>query len=123
MLKLAGNSSRVLYELTLVLLKIRHSGEERWNAERVERVIALAVRWGEKHNVPLVCDEFGVYRTFAPTNARLRWIEDVRTALERHGLGWTMWDYAGDFGVAVKKEGRATPHPQTIAALGLQAAK
>jgi hypothetical protein len=34
-----------------------------------------------------------------------------------------MWDYAGNFGVAVKKDGRATPDPQTVAALGLQAAK
>ena len=109
--------------MTLVLLKIRHSGEERWNAERVEGVVALAARWGERHNVPLLCDEFGVYRAFAPTTARLRWIEDVCTALERHGLGWTMWDYAGNFGVAVKKEGVATPDPQTIAALGLPASK
>jgi endoglucanase len=102
---------------------LKQYGEERWNAEHIERVIALAARWAEKHNVPLLCDEFGVYRTFAPTTARLRWIEDVRTALERHGIGWTMWDYAGGFGVAVKKEGVASPDPQTIAALGLPASK
>jgi hypothetical protein len=34
-----------------------------------------------------------------------------------------MWDYAGGFGVAVKKDGVATPDSQTLAALGLQAAK
>lgn len=102
---------------------LRQYGEERWNAEHIERVIAQAVEWGRKRNVPLLCDEFGVYRNFAPVSARLHWIEDVRTALERHGIGWTMWDYAGDFGVALKKEGRATPDPQTVRALGLPAAK
>ncbi|MDT5121824.1 MAG: endoglucanase [Acidobacteriota bacterium] len=102
---------------------LKQYGEERWNAEHVKRVIEQAVEWAQKHNVPLVCDEFGVYRAFAPTTARLRWIEDVRTALERHGIGWTMWDYAGGFGVAVKKDGVATPDPQTIAALGLPASK
>lgn len=102
---------------------LKQYGEERWNAEHVERVIAQAVDWGLKHDVPLLCDEFGVYRAFAPMSARLRWIADVRTALERHGIGWTMWDYAGGFGVAVKKDGHAVPDPQTVAALGLPASK
>ncbi|MDQ3819266.1 MAG: glycoside hydrolase family 5 protein, partial [Acidobacteriota bacterium] len=99
---------------------LKQYGEERWNAERIEKLVALAALWGERHNVPLICDEFGVFRTYSPVNARLRWIEDVRTALERHGIGWTMWDYAGSFGVAVRKEGRAIPDPQTLAALGLK---
>jgi hypothetical protein len=98
-------------------------GEERWNAERIERTISLAADWGRKHNVPLTCNEFGVFRNFSPPASRLRWIEDVRTALERHGIGWAMWDYAGSFGVATKKDGSATPDPQTVAALGLRAPK
>jgi endoglucanase len=99
---------------------LRHYGEERWSAERVEKEIALADAWARKHNVPLVCNEFGVYRAFAPEAARLRWIEDVRTALERHGIGWAMWDYAGGFSVVIKKDGVATPDPRTVAALGLR---
>ncbi|MDQ3920565.1 MAG: glycoside hydrolase family 5 protein, partial [Acidobacteriota bacterium] len=94
-------------------------GEERWNAGRIERMVALADGWARKRGVPLTCNEFGVYRAFAPSDARLRWIEDVRAALERHRIGWTMWDYAGGFGVAVRKDGRAEIDPRTVAALGL----
>src|SRR2546421_5570426 len=102
---------------------LRAYGEERWNAERIERMVALAADWAQRRGVPLTCNEFGVYRTYSPVPARLRWIEDVRTALERHRIGWAIWDYADSFGVAVKREGRATPDPQTVAALGLQAQK
>ncbi|HEV3469475.1 MAG TPA: cellulase family glycosylhydrolase [Pyrinomonadaceae bacterium] len=98
---------------------LRQYGEERWDAARVEREIAPAVEWARKRGVPLVCDEFGAYRAFTPPAARLRWVEDVRKALERRGVGWTMWDYAGSFAVVLKKGGRATPDPQTLAALGL----
>jgi endoglucanase len=104
-------------------LALKAYGDERWNAERIERMISLAATWAEKRGVPLTCNEFGVYRAYSPPDARLRWIEDVRTALERHGIGWAMWDYAGGFGVAVRKDGRAEPDPQTAAALGLHAQK
>jgi endoglucanase len=43
----------------------------------------------------------------------------VRTALERHGMGWAMWDYSGSFGVVTKKDGRNIPDDVTIRALGL----
>jgi hypothetical protein len=98
-------------------------GDEHWDAERLERMIVLAADWAQKRGVPLTCNEFGVYRAYAPADARLRWIEDVRVALERHGIGWAMWDYAGGFGVAVRKDGRAEPDPQTADALGLHAQK
>jgi endoglucanase len=102
---------------------LRAYGEERWNAERIERLVALAADWARRRGVPLTCNEFGVYRTYSPTQARLRWIEDVRTALERHRIGWSLWDYADSFGVAVRKDGRATPDPQVTSALGLQTRK
>jgi aryl-phospho-beta-D-glucosidase BglC (GH1 family) len=103
-------------------------GDERWNAERIERMVAPAAEWARRRGVPLTCNEFGVYRAYTPPDARLRWIEDVRTTLERHGIGWAMWDYAGGFGVAVRRggraeEGHAEVDPQTVAALGLQAPK
>lgn len=99
---------------------LREYGEQRWGAARVEREIAPAVEWARRRGVPLTCNEFGVYRAYAPPEARLRWIEDVRRALERQGVGWTMWDYAGGFAVAPRAEGRATPDPKTLAALGLR---
>jgi len=40
-------------------------------------------------------------------------------ALERHNIGWAMWDYDGNFGVVTKKDGKTTLDEMTIKALGL----
>ena len=98
---------------------LRQYGEERWDASRVEREVAHAAAWGRRHNVPLTCNEFGAYRAYTPAEARLRWIADVRAALEKHRVGWAMWDYAGSFAVAPKRDGVAAPDRPTLAALGL----
>ena len=100
---------------------LKQYGEERWDAARVEREVAQAAEWARRRGVPLTCNEFGVYRMYTPAPDRLRWIADVRAVLERHGIGWAMWDYAGGFGVAVRKGGRAELDPDTAAALGLRA--
>ena len=79
---------------------IRKYGEERWNAERIRAQIEKAVEWSRAHGgLPLTCNEFGTYATYAPRMARLNWLRDVREALEAAGIGWAMWDYAGGFGV------------------------
>ncbi|HVF44321.1 MAG TPA: cellulase family glycosylhydrolase [Pyrinomonadaceae bacterium] len=99
---------------------LREYGEGRWDAARVEREIARAAGWARARGVALTCNEFGVYRAYSPPASRLRWIADVRAALERHRIGWAMWDYAGGFGVAVRKDGRAELDPETAHALGLR---
>jgi aryl-phospho-beta-D-glucosidase BglC (GH1 family) len=99
---------------------LKNYGAERWNAGHIEQEISRAADWARRHGVALTCNEFGTYRAFAPAADRARWIEDVRTALERHGIGWAMWDYAGGFAVVVKRDGTATPNPQTLTALGLR---
>jgi len=98
---------------------IVHYGLERWNASRVDAEIALAAAWGKRWNVPLTCNEFGVYRLDATPEDRAAWIHDVRTALEKYGIGWTMWDYAGGFSVVVRKDGTTTVDDVTLKALGL----
>ena len=42
----------------------------------------------------------------------------VRSTREKYGIGWTMWDYSGGFGVVVKQDGRAVPDELTVKALG-----
>ena len=101
---------------------LKFYGEERWGRERLDKEIGLAAAWARKHNVPLVCNEFGVYRAYAHEADRLRWLADVRSTLEKYDIGWAMWDYAGGFSVVVKKDGEAKPDPGTVAALGLRAA-
>ncbi|MFP4193261.1 MAG: glycoside hydrolase family 5 protein, partial [Candidatus Hydrogenedentota bacterium] len=45
---------------------IRDYGEERWNEERLRERIAEVAAWGEKHDVRLTCNEFGIYHARVP---------------------------------------------------------
>jgi endoglucanase len=101
-------------------LQIVQYGLDSWNADRVNAEIAMAAAWGKRWNVPVTCNEFGVYRAAAAPDDRLAWIRDVRMALEKNGMGWTMWDYAGGFSVVTTKDGARVPDQGTLAALGLK---
>jgi aryl-phospho-beta-D-glucosidase BglC (GH1 family) len=94
-------------------------GQDHWDASRIEAEINQAADWAKQRNVPLICNEFGVYRAYSDPHDREAWLKDVRTALERHEIGWTMWDYSGSFGVVTKRDGKATPDDATVRALGL----
>jgi endoglucanase len=95
-------------------------GQDHWDAARVEAEINQAAEWAKRNNVPLVCNEFGVFRNYSDPQDRGRWITDVRTTLERHNIGWAMWDYSGSFGVVTKKDGKAVLDENTVRALGLK---
>jgi aryl-phospho-beta-D-glucosidase BglC (GH1 family) len=99
-------------------LDVIRYGQDHWDASRVEADINQAADWAKQNGVPLICNEFGVFRRAEPQD-RLAWIKDVRTALERHNIGWAMWDYSGSFGVVTKKDGKAVADPDTVKALGL----
>jgi hypothetical protein len=98
-------------------------GEDRWDAKRIDLEIGKAAAWAAKYHVPLICNEFGTFRNFAPAADRAAWIRDMRAALEKYGIGWTMWDYAGGFGVVNKQNGHATPDAEVVKALGLASQK
>src|SRR5229473_340054 len=100
-------------------LAIIRYGQEHWDASRIDAEITQVAEWARQRGVPLVCNEFGVYRDYADPKDREAWIHDVRTSLERHGMGWTMWDYSGSFGVVTKKDGRNVPDEIVLRALGL----
>ena len=94
-------------------------GQDHWDASRIDTEINQAADWARRNNVPLICNEFGVYRHADPQD-RVAWIKDVRTALERHNIGWAMWDYSGNFGVVTKQNGKHALDPETVKALGLR---
>lgn len=100
------------------ILVIRY-GYDRWNRARIDAEFDEVAAWGKRWNVPLTCNEFGVYRQTANPQSRTAWISDVRSSLEQRGIGWTMWDYSGGFAVVVKKTGQPAPDELTIKALGL----
>ena len=100
-------------------LAVIRYGQDHWDASRMDADIDQVAEWARQRGVPVVCDEFGVYREYAEPRDREAWIRDVRTSLENHAMGWTMWDYSGSFGVVTKKNGRSVPDEITLRALGL----
>lgn len=101
-------------------------GLDHWDAARIAAEIGQAADWARHWNVPLTCNEFGVYRKDSDPQDRARWLHDVRTTLEHDGIGWNMWDFGGrdngqGFGVVNGgKEGPNTPDELTLEALGLK---
>jgi endoglucanase len=101
-------------------------GLDHWDAHRVAVEIGQAAEWAKHWNVPLTCNEFGVYRKDSDPQDRARWLHDVRTTLEQDGIGWNMWDFGArdngqGFGVVNgPKEGPNTADEVTLKALGLK---
>ncbi len=95
-------------------------GEDRWHAARIDRELGLAAEWAAKRRVYITCNEFGAFRKVAPAADRVTWVHDMRVALEKHGIGWTMWDYAGGFAAVNKTNGHAQQDPELLKALGLK---
>ena len=102
-------------------LQAIHYGLDRWNAARIDGEIGQVAAWAKRWSVPVTCNEFGVYRKTANPQDRAAWIFDVRTTLEKYGMGWTMWDYSGGFGVVTRQEGRpVVPDAVTVEAQGMK---
>jgi aryl-phospho-beta-D-glucosidase BglC (GH1 family) len=100
-------------------LAVMRYGTDRWNAARIDVEIHQVAEWARKKGVVVICNEFGVYRRIVDLRARAAWINDVRTALEKYGIGWAMWDYSGGFGVVTRQNGQSVADEMTVRALGL----
>jgi aryl-phospho-beta-D-glucosidase BglC (GH1 family) len=101
-------------------LGVMRYGADRWNEARISVDFDQVAAWAQHWNVPVVCNEFGVYRKTAKSEDRAAWLKDVRSSLEKRGIGWTMWDYSGGFGIVVKQNGQAKVDETTVKALGLK---
>jgi len=101
-------------------LQVIRYGHDHWDAARIDSEMKQAAEWARRRGVPLVCNEFGVYREYSDPRDRAAWLHDVRTALEHNGIGWAMWDYSGSFGVVTKKDGKAVADEEVLRALGMK---
>lgn len=101
------------------LFVIRY-GLDHWDASRIDAEIGQVADWARQRGVVIACNEFGVYRQYVDASDRARWISDVRSSLEKHNIGWTMWDYSGGFGVVTRQDGKAVPDELTVKALGMK---
>src|SRR5262249_60160923 len=101
-------------------LLVTRYGHEQWSGARIRAEIEQIAAWAKKRDVRVMCNEFGVYRRVATASDRMRWIADVRTALEIHGIGWALVGYAGDFGLVTKPAGRVVVDASLVSELGLR---
>ena len=64
-----------------------------------ETLFRPALEAAEKTGAPLYCGEYGVIDQAEPEDA-LKWIRDINTVFDRHGIGRALWNYKRkDFGV------------------------
>lgn len=55
--------------------------------------------WSQRHDRPVIVNEFGVLKWAADPASRLRWLATVRQAAEARCIGWTHWDLQDGFGL------------------------
>ena len=68
-----------------------------------EDIFAPALEKAEKDHVPLYCGEYGVI-DLADSQDAIRWLKDIHTVMDRHGIGRALWNYKEkDFGFAGEK--------------------
>jgi hypothetical protein len=100
-------------------MQILRYGLDHWDGNRIAVEIGQAAEWAKRWNVPLTCNEFGVYRKTSNPGDRARWLHDVRATLEHDGIGGR--DDGQGFGVVNgDKNGPNTPDEVTLEALGLK---
>ncbi len=64
----------------------------------LEHELLKHVQFGITNDVPVAVMEFGVAREAfkVPGAGGERWVEDVLSLLDDHGLGYAYWEYHGD---------------------------
>jgi hypothetical protein len=95
-------------------------GSEGWDADVMRRRLKQARSWADQHHVPVICNEFGAFRDTIPAAQRAVFLHDVQTNLKALQIPWAMWDYRGNFGLAVHgAAGDIEPDVLILQALGL----
>lgn len=90
-----------------------------FTAENMARDFMPIVNWAKTNNAKLYLGEFGVLKKQVSPIDRAQWIADMRQLCERNGMGWGMWEYDQEFGLADNINGKRTIDPLVAKALGL----
>lgn len=101
-------------------LAVERYGESHWDRDRVTFEIGQVRSWADRYRVPVICNEFGVFRQNAAPDQRVAWLKDVRAALEARAIGWTVWDFDGTFGIATRQDGALVLDRPAMDALGMK---
>lgn len=73
-------------------------GGQNYDSAKLASMITPVANWAKYNHMPLICNEFGSYKAYAPRDARLKLVHDVRCILEKNGIGWAMWEADEGFG-------------------------
>lgn len=65
---------------------------------RMEEWLKPVLEFRERTGGKLFCSEFGAYEA-APMPSRINWYRDAVELFRKHDIGWSNWDYMGDFGI------------------------
>ncbi|HOS42413.1 MAG TPA: cellulase family glycosylhydrolase [Armatimonadota bacterium] len=65
---------------------------------RMEEWLKPVLEFRERTGAPVFCSEFGAYEA-APMPSRVNWYRDAVALFRTHDIGWSNWDYIGDFGI------------------------
>ena len=73
-----------------------------YNIDVIEKNMMEVMEHAQKYKLKVYCGEYGCYDA-APADDRIRWMRDVNTLFERHGIGRAFWDYSkGGFGIFLR---------------------
>ena len=116
----AGTSKAIAAGVTGARRKLSMAADMAWSADRIDRQFADVAEWAKRHGATVMCNEFGVYRRGGVRAAdRARYLHDVTSALDAHGIPWTIWQYSGGFGIADKHGAGRVMDAGILGALGL----
>jgi endoglucanase len=98
-----------------------------YSEKSIQNDFSTVAAWAAKNNVPadrIYLGEFGVMRdTSASSGARAHfreaWMRAVRTAAERRGFAWSLWDINDTSMGLVEEKNKVALHEGTVHALGL----
>ena len=77
------------------------------DADGVGKWLEPAAAWQRRFSRPIIINEFGVLKSQAPRESRLRWLSAVVTYANQHCWGWAHWELAQGFGLVDDKTGQA----------------
>jgi endoglucanase len=81
----------------------------------IEKWLEPAAAWQRRFSRPIIINEFGVLKSGAPRDSRLRWLSAVTAYAGEHCWGWTHWELAQGFGLVNDATGK--PDPGVLRAL------
>jgi endoglucanase len=77
--------------------ELEHALSEPWTEDGISAAFDMMAEWSDRHDRPVIVNEFGALTFVAPRASRLEWLGSVSRQAEAHCIGWTHWDFQDGF--------------------------